>query len=736
MKQKCSHVVRNGSLTNKMARIENMDNENGLLQCLARLAVLQHESIDRIALQEAVALAGEGDARMQLSQVIRHLRLPEGTWQNSPDPAKVPMLVSLASWKWGVLRGQNATGEWVIETWNNEELRLCEESRVQLTGIQFATVRLTRAFTISDSPSWQLISQEVFSQKRRILEAAVGGIAINLIALATSFYSLQVYDRVVPTGAFSTLLVLTLGVTLAILYEFFAKTLRGRLYDRLVEQIDRRLAHAIYSRFLSLRLDQLPRSVGGLAGQMRGYETVRSFMTGMTTHLLVDAPFALLFVLVIAAMASYLAVIPLFFLIFSLGIGLFSWRYVDVLANTANMSNNFKTGLLVETVEGAETIKAGQGGWRMLSRWIRTTDEARDAEQRMRSVSERSQYLVAAFQQTSYVLMIASGALMISRGELTMGGLIACSILSGRVLTPVAMIPSQLVQWAHVRAALKGLDRLWLLEDDHHGQAQPLILETIAGNYRLENIVVDYGGRAVLTVPHLQISAGEKVAVLGSVGAGKTTLIRVLSGMYKPQSGRVFLDDIDMAHISKPVLAEQMGYVQQDARLFAGTLRDNLVLGLIDPGDEAVLKAAQTTGLLQMVISQHPQGLQLPIYEGGVGLSSGQRQLVNLTRAFLRKPKIWLLDEPTASMDRNLEIQVIRSLQQALAPTDTLVLVTHKGELLELVDRIIVIANHGVALDGPKDMVLRQLTGAHERSVPQQAAAVRCGSPAGVGDAL
>ncbi|MEI6762551.1 MAG: ATP-binding cassette domain-containing protein, partial [Betaproteobacteria bacterium] len=382
---------------------------------------------------------------------------------------------------------------------------------------------------------------------------------------------------------------------------------------------------------------------------------------------------------------------------------------VDAFASQANAASNLKTGLLVETVEGAETIKAGQGGWRMLSRWMSTTDQARELDLQMRNISEHSQHLAGALQQISYTLMIAAGALLVSRGELTMGGLIACSILSGRVLNPVSMIPGQLVQWAQTKAALKGLDRLWALQDDHHGQAQPIVVDTLRGEYRFEGVTASYAGRPALVLPKLHIRPGEKVGVLGPVGAGKTTLLRLLSGMYKPQEGRILLDDIELGHLSKPLLAEHLGYVQQDGRLFAGTLRDNLILGQLDPGDGPIMDAARQTGLLQAVIAAHPKGLQQEIHEGGTGLSGGQRQLVNLTRAFLRRPTLWLLDEPTASMDRGLELQLTQALRTAIRPTDTLVLVTHKGEMLELVDRLIVIANHQVMLDGPKAQVLQKL---------------------------
>ena len=500
-----------------------------------------------------------------------------------------------------------------------------------------------------------------------------------------------------------------------------AKRVRSRLYERLIDEVDQRLARTVYLRFLAIRLDQLPQSVGALAAQMRGYETVRGFFTSVTTSLLVDAPFALLFLGVMAIIGGWLAAIPLAFFVACLGVGMYYRKQVDTLAAKSNTASNKKTGLLVETIEGAESIKSGQGGWRMLSRWMKTTDDARDSDLQMRNVSEHSQHMAGALQQVSYTLLVAAGALLVSHGELTLGSLIACSILSGRVLSPVSMIPGQLVQWAHAKAALQGLDRLWALQDDHHGQEAPIVLNQLKGAYRFEGVVAHYGGKKALAVPALVIRPGEKIGVLGPIGAGKTTLLRLLSGMYKPQEGRILLDDVDIAHLSKPLLAEHMGYVQQDGRLFAGTLRDNLILGQLDPGDDAIMQAARHTGLLQTVITTHPKGLQQEIFEGGTGLSGGQRQLVNLTRAFLRQPRLWLLDEPTASMDRGLEQQVAQALKAAIGPAHTLVLVTHKAEMFDLVDRLIVVANQQVVMDGPKAQVLQKLQTPPAPQAAQQA---------------
>jgi ATP-binding cassette subfamily C protein LapB len=681
-----------------------------LFACLIRLAQLQHEAVDRLALREAAeaALAQDAGPRARLATVARHLQVSGARWLKTPDPAITPVLLFRPDGECGILRGKNGQDQWVSEWWDPLENRWREQADDVLAGHQAASLRVARPYAAHASPLFQLIRHEIFSHRATIREVVLCGLMINVVTMIASFYSMQVYDRVIPTGGTQTLLVLTLGVLAVAGFELVARRLRSGLYEKLVDQVDQRLARTVYLRFLGVRLDQLPHSVGSLASQMRGYETVRSFFTSTTTNLLVDAPFALVFMLVIFAVGGPIALVPLVFFLLSIGIGAYYHKQVDAHARQATAASNRKAGLLVETVEGAETIKSGQGGWRMLARWMRTTDSARDSELEMRSISEHSQHLTALFQQCSYVLLVAFGALQVGQGALTMGGLIACSILAGRVLGPVSMIPAQLMQWAHTRAALQGLDRLWQLEADHQGE-EPVVVEHLRGHYRFDGVAFQYQGNPAISVPSLEIRPGEKVGILGPVGAGKTTLLRLLSGMYKPHQGRILLDDVDLAQIAKPALAEHVGYVQQDGRLFAGTLRENLILGLLDPGDDVILAVSRQTGLLGSVIARHPKGLQQEIFEGGSGLSGGQRQLVNLTRAFLRQPRIWLLDEPTASMDRALEAQVTDALRATLDSSTTLVLVTHKADMLDLVDRLIVVADRKIVLDGPKAQVLRAL---------------------------
>lgn len=699
-----------------------------LLPALLRLAEFQREAVDRLALQQAVVAAGQADARERLAAVCMALTVPAPRWLHEPDPARLPALVHQPGLGWGVLVGRDARGPWICQVWNAEQRRWSESTQADLSGATVAQLRLLSPFRASRSPVLALVLAEVGAHRKLLLEAGLGGLLIGVLGLMVSFYSMQVYDRVIPTGALQTLLVLSLGALLALVFDWLARQARSQLYERLIDAVDQRLARAVYLQLLSVRLDQFPRSVGSLAGQMRGYETVRGFLTQATASLLVDLPFGLLFLLVMMVIGGPIALVPLVFLLVSVTLGLRVRSRMDALSRASTRAANFKTGLLVETVEGAETIKSGQGGWRMLSRWLDSTTQARDAELEMRRLTEHYQHAVGAMQQASYVLLVGLGAWLVSRGQLSMGGLIACSILSGRVLSPVTLIASQALQWSQARAALEGLDAIWKLEDDHAGH-EPLLLDRIEGRFEFEQVQAGYGGAPALRVPRLEIRPGERIGVIGPVGAGKTTLLRLLSGMYKPQQGRVLLDGVDLAQLAKPVLAEQLGYLQQDGRLFAGTLRENLLLGLVDPGDEALLAAARRTGLFDTVIATHPQGLQQAIQEGGNGLSGGQRQLVNLTRVLLRRPRIWLLDEPTASLDGNTEQRLMGLFGQLLGPQDTLVLVTHKPEMLRLVDRLLVVAQQQIVMDGPRDQVLARLNAPAVAQPPSDSAAQAAHQP-------
>jgi ATP-binding cassette subfamily C protein LapB len=345
----------------------------------------------------------------------------------------------------------------------------------------------------------------------------------------------------------------------------------------------------------------------------------------------------------------------------------------------------------------------------MLSKWIDVSDEAMKHDMVLRGITEKSSYISGMLQQVSYVGLIGVGAYLAAEGHMTMGSLIACSILSGRAMAPVAQIPGLMVQAAHARAALKHLENVFSLERDNHEVERPIIPEKLRGHFILERVRFAYQGmQKALYIPSLLIQPGEKIGLIGPIGAGKSTLLRILTGMYRANEGRVLLDNLDIHQVSRQFLGERIAYLQQDHRLFSGTLRENLLIGIPDPGDEAIRSIAEKTGLLAL-ISNHPKGLDLPIAEGGKGLSGGQRQLLAFTRILLSKPDIWLLDEPTASMDSATEQRCMSLLAQAIKPQDTVVLVTHKQHLLKFVNRLICIVNHQILIDGPRDEVLKKL---------------------------
>ncbi|WP_198301921.1 ATP-binding cassette domain-containing protein [Curvibacter sp. AEP1-3] len=679
---------------------------------LMRIGQIRRENIDALQLQAALReLNIEIGPKEIFLALAKKMNWSRPKFSEQPDSGRLPCLIASETKGFGLVTSRNPDGQWAI-SWYSPESRKFEETFLShIENSMCIRMRLAVPYRITNSPSFQLIWNEVWSQKRLLIEIAAGTLAISIFALANSFYSMQVYDRVVPTQASGTLWVLTIGVMVAVLLELFGKWVRSNQIHKLTDAVDQNLARSVYTKFLNTRLDQLPASVGSTSSRLRSYEGARGFLVSVATQAMVDIPLAVLTLCVLMAIGGWLSIVPILFFAAGLLLSFIFQNRLEQLAKMATPAQHLKSGLLVESIEGAETIKSGQGGWRMLSKWLDITDESRSFEQKMREITEHSQYVLAMFQQAAYVGLIAAGALQVGKADFSMGGLIACSILSGRILGPVGMVPQLVMQWANIKVSLQDLDRLWKLPGDHPEGIQPLSVGQIHGTFELSEVEMHYSGTLALKIPKLHIQSGEKIAILGGIGCGKTSLLRLLSGMYKPQSGRVTLDGIDIDLISKANIADHMGYVGQDGRLFAGTLRDNLVLGLTDPGDDILIQAAKRTGLFETVISPHPKGLEREIFEGGQGLSGGQRQLVHITRALLRSPRVWLLDEPTASMDAPVEHRVLATLAAELQsrPNSTLILVTHKPQLLALVNRIIILSQQQVVMDGPRDAVLQQL---------------------------
>ena len=613
-----------------------------------------------------------------------------------------------------VVRGGLSLGGWVVDAPEGKPEVLTPD---QASAGQFLTLRFDDAERAGEGDSEDLPTtakgwfiRTILRRKRIFMEATVATIVVNVVGLATSFYTMNVYDRVIPSSSLSTLWVLSLGVLLGVVFEFVMKQTRASMVDRAFKSIDTELSDVFFGKALSIRMDARPQTVGTFAAQIRQFEVVRSAMTSTALFVAADAPFALIFVAVIWTLAGSVALVPLLLLPLAIGLGLAFRPRINRLSMLNLIEGNQKNGLLIEAIDGIESIKSVQGEWKLSARWHQLSEKMAENELALRKITALSGNLTQFIQQLAYVGIIAVGALAITDGKLSVGGLIACSIISGRALAPMAQIASMIVQWAQAAAALKGLEAIMALPSDQMPGDRPIIPESTTGELAIEKVRFTYHASvpSVLEVGALRIASGERVAILGNVGSGKSTLVKVLSGLYRPQGGRVFLGGLDVTQIAPEFVREQVGYLAQDVRLFQGTLRDNITIGLPNPSDEQVLGAARLTGLLA-AIEAHPKGLNLEIAEGGRGLSGGQRQLVGLTRMLIAQPRVLLLDEPTASMDASLENFVIDRLFQALPAETTIVVVTHKTALLKHVTRLIVMERGRVVLDGPRDQVLARI---------------------------
>ena len=551
-------------------------------------------------------------------------------------------------------------------------------------------------------------------------EAVFATLMVSIFGLTSAMYTMQVYDRVVPTQGFSTLWVLTIGVALAIGFELTMKLVRSHMVDKACKYIDLELSSVFFGKALDIRADARPRTVGTFASQIRHFESVRNFMTSSTLFILADLPFALLFIGVIYLIAGPVAYVPLAIIPLSLLIGVIMKGPIERYTQEHMQESNRKNGLLIEAIDGIESIKAANAEWKLLDRWRQLTALISQSELKTRLLSTGSQSAAQSIQQVSYVGIIATGAYAISNGDLTMGGLIACSIISGRALTPLTQFPNLIVQWKNAKIALEALDGIMAMPSETTPE-RIIVPDRCDGHVEVKDLSFTYGeNMPSVEVPKLVLKRGERAAILGTVGSGKSTLIKLMSSLYQAQQGRVFLDGVDMTQIAPDFIREHIGYLPQDVRLFNGSLRENLVLGLPALSDSQIIRAATLTGL-DGAIRNHPMGLEIPISEGGKGLSGGQRQLVGLTRLLLARPEILMLDEPTASMDAQLENKVMKHLFEELPKDATVLVATHKAGVLKYVDRLIVMDSGKVIMDGPKEAVIAKLNEQAQAALAAQA---------------
>lgn len=538
----------------------------------------------------------------------------------------------------------------------------------------------------------------------------------NSMALAGVVFSMQVYDRVIPAESIPTLYVLFSGVVLALIFDFVMRLMRVRITDLLGKRADIRVSDLVFGHALRLRNSARPRSTGIFISQIRELEQVREMVTSTTATALADLPFFLLFLFVFWVIAGPLVIIPMGALLLLVIPGLLLQKRLGGLAKEAMRESSLRSAMLVESVQGIEDIKSLQAEQRFQHQWNHYNALTADVNLKLRFIVNMLTVWTHNIQTSIFAVVVLFGAPMVMSGDLTTGSLVAASILGSRMMAPMAHITQVMSRWQQAKVALEGLNHIMQAPVDHPEGGVRVHKPAIRGDYQIRRAAFQYGedGPLALALSELSIAPGERIAVLGRNGAGKSTLLQALAGMLEPASGEVNLDGVCMAHIDPADVRRDLCLLSQNARLFHGTLRENLTLGAPLASDEDLLSALAMSGALDFIRTL-PRGLDHVIQEGGSGLSGGQRQSLLLSRLLIRKPHIVLLDEPTAALDEASERQFLHNLGPWLQGR-TLVVATHRTSVLSLVDRVLVVDQGRLVMDDKKDRVLEKLSRPNQRT--------------------
>ncbi len=539
----------------------------------------------------------------------------------------------------------------------------------------------------------------------------LASLAINLFVLAVPMFSMNVYDRVVPNFATDTLWVLASAVIMVICFDGLLKFLRVNFIELATKKSDILISSLLFDKVMDLRMEAAPGNVGGFATNIKEFDSIKNFMSSSVILFVIDLPFALLFLATIFYVGGALAVIPVICMLLLLA-------YVLIIRKPlfASIAATFEGGvqknaLLIESIAGLKNIKLFNAGGRFRARWERLVSTLATQGIKSKLLSSSISTVMGMLIQLDSVFIVIYGVYLIHDGKLTMGGLIAVMILSSRAISPVGQVASLLSSWDQTRVAYSSLKHIMELPAELEGKQNFLRPESLRGEIRFDDLFFAYPNMELPSVSGISfsIAAGEKVALLGANGSGKTTLHRLMVGFYQPQQGSILLDGLELSAISPIFLRQQIACVPQDVLLFAGTLRDNLTLKNVRISDAELIAAIRLAGL-EPLIEGCPQGIAMPISEGGANLSGGQRQAIAIARAFVGKPAIALLDEPTNFMDGKSEQAFVERLRPVVKDM-TLIVSSHKNALLSLVERVIVVDRGRLVFDGSKELFFQKFYG-------------------------
>ncbi|TWG99753.1 ATP-binding cassette subfamily C protein LapB [Mesorhizobium sp. J18] len=632
---------------------------------------------------------------------------------------QLPLIVQLRHGQVGVVTSFSKSGEAAVMLAGSEGLQTPMPIETLLQELELVVIpRPVRA--IPDERVDTYIRPYEENWLRRIIlrdlrpygHVMVASLIANCLGLAGILFSMQVYDRVVPSESFPTLYVLFSGVLLAICFDFIMRRMRMGVIDLLGKRTDLLMSDRVMGHALRVRNQVTTGSAGTFIAQLRDLEKVREMLTSTTVGALADIPFFLLFLAVFWSISGILVLVPIGALLLMVIPGLLAQRKLRAYAQESMREAALRNAMLVEAIQGIEDIKTLQAEERFEQQWNHVNAVTGEAQIKLRSLTNTLSVWTHNVQMAVYAVTVFLGAPMVIAGDMSTGALVAASILGSRMMAPMAQVTQIMSRFQQAKVAANSLNQIMKLPIDHPDKESRIHSPLIAGKYKLKSATFRYGDDSsptALSIRDLEIQPGEKIAVLGKNGAGKSTLLQALSGLLVPSAGEILLDDVALRHIDPADVRRDVGLLTQNARLFHGTLRDNIMMGAPQASQEEILRALSMVGAEDFV-RKLPKGLDHMVLEGGYGLSGGQKQAILLARLLIRQPNVVLLDEPTASMDEAAERHFIRQFR-SWSKGSTVVIATHRMRILELVDRIIVIENGLVALDDSKERALLVLRG-------------------------
>ena len=557
----------------------------------------------------------------------------------------------------------------------------------------------------------------IWQSKHIYRDVLIASILINLFAVAAPMFTRLVYDKVVPNLAFETLWVLASGIFVIFLFDLVLKLLRSYFIDVAGKKSDILISSKLFSKVMGIRMEARPPSVGAFARHLQEFESIREFFTSATIGSLIDLPFAVLFLLLIWLMAGNIVLVPicgvLILVVYSL---LIQGPLRHTIEEGSRLASQ-KYANLIESLAGLETVKLFGAQSQFQFRWEEAVAHMANWNIKSRRITDGIQNTAGFVQQASNVGMIIFGVYLIAEGELTMGGLIAATMLSGRAIGPMVQLSLLSTRYNQAKSSMTIIEQVMSMPDEQEEGKRYIHRPIVQGKIEIDRVTFHYPDAPVASIRDLSltINPGEKVAIIGRIGSGKTTLERLIMGLYQPTEGHVRIDDTDIQQLHHIDIRRNIGCVPQDSQLFYGSIRDNITLGRPLADDRDVMDAANRAGVT-VFTQQDPAGLERQVGEGGMLLSGGQRQAVTIARALLGRPPVLLMDEPTSAMDNRSEMHIKQQLAQ-LKSTETLILITHKTSMLDVVDRVIVMEKGCVIADGPKAEVLNNLKQGKVRAV-------------------